>query len=157
MKTFFKILLATILVASVALGIVGYRLFSLPTTAEMSEFFSENQSAFVLKNAEILSAVAQKKSINLQADAGIGYRWLEVQPDSHSYQNSDPITVRYYTHMRGIGVSAFGTGIAYLDSEIEKNIYPSLETMINLAKNVEGFIGYSHIVDNWYSFFWEAD
>ena len=157
MKTFFKLLLAVILIAIIALGIVGYHLFSSPTTIEMKEFFSKNQSAFAQRNVEILSAVAQEKSVNSNGDADVGYRWLEVQPELHSYQNGDPLIVRYYTHLRGIGVGAFGTGIAYLDPRVEEQIYPNLEAMTNDAKKVEGFIGYSKIADNWYCFFWEAD
>ena len=65
--------------------------------------------------------------------------------------------MRYYTHLRGIGVGAFGTGIAYIDPVVERKLYPTLEAMTDDAKEVEGFIGYSKISNNWYSFFWEAD
>jgi len=157
MKTFLKLLLAVVLITIIALGVIGYNLFSSPTTAEIKEFFSKNQSAFAQKNAEILSAVAQKKSINSNGDTVVGYQWLEVQPELHSYQNGDPLIVRYYTHLRGIGVGSFGTGIAYIDPRIEEKGYPDLEAMTDDAKKVEGFIGYSKISGHWYCFFWEAD
>ena len=98
-----------------------------------------------------------QKPITLLADSEIGYKWVETEPKPDVYQAGEPLIVRYYTHLRGIGVGAFGTGIAYIDPRMQEKTYPSLEAMINDAKEVEGFIGYSKISDNWYYFFWEAD
>ncbi len=50
----------------------------------------------------------------------------------------------------------FCAGMAYL-KDVESNIYPSIEAMSADAKKVEGFIGYSKISGDWYSFLWESD
>lgn len=157
MKTFLKLFLAVLFVAIISLGFLGYKRFQPPTTAEMEEFFTTHRIGFAQKNAAILSALAQKTTINSGADAKVGYKWLETQPKPEFFQDGEPIIIRYYTHLRGIGVGAFGTGIAYIDPSIQEKNYPSLEAMTDDAKKVEGFVGYSHITDNWYYFFWEAD
>ncbi len=53
-------------------------------------------------------------------------------------------------------MASFGTGIAYLEKPPTK-IYPSLEAMRQDAGEVEGFLGYGHLSNNWYYFLWEAD
>jgi hypothetical protein len=157
MKTFFKFLIAVFLISIIGLGIIGYTRFRSPTTAEMAEFFFEHQSMFEQKNVAILSALSQKAEIDSGPNTEVGYRWLETQPAPYAYQDSEPMMVRYYTHLRGIGVGAFGTGIAYFDPGIQEKTYPSLEAMKNDAGKVEGFVGYCRISGNWHSFFWEAD
>jgi hypothetical protein len=157
MKTFFKLLLLCVLITIIALGFLGYLHFSSPKTAEMKEFFSLHQTAFEQKNGEILAALSQRTAIHSGPDEKVGYRWLEIEPQPEIYRDGDPLIVRYYTHMRGIGVGAFGTGIAYLDPSILEKVYPNLEAMGNDAKEVEGFIGYSPVSGNWHIFYWEAD
>ena len=157
MKTFIKLFLIILLIAIITLGFIGYTRFQLPSTAEMEEFFAAHRSGFEQKNYSILSALAQKETIDLGPDSKVGYQWLEMELKSDSYQDGDPITLRYYTHLRGIGVGAFGTGIAYIDPSIQTKNYPSLEAMADDAKKVEGFVGYSHIAENWHTFFWKAD
>jgi hypothetical protein len=157
MKTFFKLLLVVLFISIVTLGFIGYRQFKLPKTDEMEEFFSLQRTMFEQKNAAILTALLTNKVISPGADKGVGYQWLETEPRSDTYQQGEPVIVRYYTHNRGIGVGAFGTGIAYIDPRKKEKIYPSLEDMAPDAKKIEGFIGYSHISGNWYSFLWEAD
>ena len=157
MKSFFKSSLLVILVVIIAFGIMGYRQFSSPTTVEMKEFFAAHRVGFEKKNAAILTALAKETVINSGADTQIGYQWIETQLGPDSYQNGEPVIVRYYTHLRGIGVGSFGTGIAYIDPASQETIYPDIEAMRDAAKKVEGFVGYSHITDNWHSFFWEVD
>jgi len=157
MKTFLKLFLAVLLIAIISLGFIGCKRFQSPTTVEMEEFFAANRVGFEQKNAEILAALTQKTAINLGADAKVAYKWFETQPNHDFFQDGEPIIIRYYTHLWGIGVGVFGTGIAYIDPSIQEKIYPSLETMTDDAKKVEGFVGYSHITGNWHSFFWEAD
>ena len=157
MKIVVRILLAIIIAYTIGLGIIGYNRFQSPTTGEMEEFFSKQQNMFEGKNAALLTALSQKKTIDLDADAEVGYLWIEMQPEPHSYQDGDPLLIRYYTHLRGIGVSSFGAGIAYFDQKRPEQTYPSLEAMADDAEKTEGFIGYSHIAGNWYFFFWEAD
>lgn len=157
MKTFLKFLLAALLVFIIILGFMSYSRFQLPTTAEMKEYFFVHQSRFEQENSAIVSALTQKTVIDSGANTQVGYQWLETQPTLDAYQAGDPIIVRYYTHLRGIGVGTFGAGIAYIDPARTEKIYPSLEAMSDDAKKIEGFIGYSHISGNWYSFFWEAD
>ncbi|SHJ99305.1 hypothetical protein SAMN02745165_03709 [Malonomonas rubra DSM 5091] len=157
MRTSFKLLLVVLLISIIALGFIGYRQFTLPKTAEMEEFFSRQRAMFKQKNAAILTALSTNTAIASGADKDVGYQWLETEPRPDSYQQGGSVTVRYYTHIRGVGVGAFGTGIAYIDPARKEKIYPTLEDMASDAKKVEGFIGYSHISGNWYSFFWEAD
>ena len=156
MKKFFKAFLLIVLVGFVTIFIYGYRLHTLPTTAEMKSFFASHQSAFRQKNGEILSRLKQHQPISFKADPATGYRWIKISPAGED-QYQQPVIVRYYTHQRGIGVGGFGTGIAYIDPEIKIKSYPSLEAMKVEAKKVEGFIGYTPIAENWYLFFWEAD
>ncbi|MBW2710117.1 MAG: hypothetical protein JRD04_12835, partial [Deltaproteobacteria bacterium] len=156
MKLFFKLFLAIFLVVFIVLAILSYNQFSLPTSTEMDNYFLEHQEAFKQKNDSILAALQLQKPITLLADSEIGYKWVEIEPKPNVYQAGKPLIVRYYTHLRGIGVGAFGTGIAYIDPRIEEKEYPDLEAMIDDTKKVEGFIGYSKISDNWYYFFWEA-
>lgn len=157
MKTIFKLILAFILIAILCLVFIGYSHFKIPTTAEMEEFFTAHQINFEEKNAAILANLQKNNTINTGPDSQIGYQWLEIQPFPDSYQTGEPVTIRYYTHLKGIGVGAFGTGIAYIDHARQEKIYPSIEAMQNDAKNVEGFVGYSSITENWYSFYWKAD
>ena len=157
MKTFFKLILVVLLIAIIGFGIVGYNSFKVPSTVEMVDFFSTHRGGLEQKKVAMLSALEQKQVISLGADTQLGYRWLEIEPQPDSYLPGEPVTIRYYTHLRGIGVGGFGTGIAYIDSAKSEKIYPSIEAMSEAAKQVEGFIGYSRIVDNWYCFLWEAD
>lgn len=157
MKTFFKLLLAVLLISIISLGCISYSRFQTPTTAEMEEFFAAHQVGFEKKNAAILTALAKKTVIDSSADTQIGCQWIETQPRPDSYQKGEPVKIRYYTHLRGIGVSAFGTGIAYIAPANQEKNYPNLEAMRSEAKKIEGFVGYSHIIGNWHSFLWEAD
>lgn len=157
MKIFFKLLLASLLIAIASLGFMGYNRFQSPTTVEMKDFFTAHRTGFEQKNTALLSALAQKATINTGHDAEVGYQWLETQPGPDSYQDGEPVKILYYTHLRGIGVGSFGTGIAYIEPAGQVKTYPNLEAMLDDAKKSEGFIGYSRIVDNWYCFFWEAD
>lgn len=157
MKKFLKFLLPILLIGIIGLGVLGIRFFSAPTTADMEDFFTNHKLAFEEKNRGLLTALSHQTAISSDGDTKIGYRWLEIEPKPETYQNGDPVIVRYYTHLQGIGVGAFGTGIAYLDPRREEKRYPSLEAMMEDRKGVEGFIGYSRISGNWYSFFWEAD
>jgi hypothetical protein len=123
----------------------------------MTEFFSLHQTAFEQKNGEILAALSQRTAIHSGPEEKEVYRWLEIEPKPEVYRDGDPLIVRYYTHMRGLGVGAFGTGIAHLDPRMQEKTYPSLETMGDDAKKTEGFIGYSRMSGDWHSFFWEAN
>ncbi len=157
MKTFFKLSLAITLVGMITLGFLGSRVFSTPSTAEMEKFFSNHKRAFEEKNKEILTELSQQETISSTGDLTIGYQWLEVDPTPENEQQNTPTIIRYYTHRKGIGVSSFGTGIAYIDPRREERIYPNLEAMREERKRVERFIGYSRISGDWYSFLWEAD
>lgn len=109
MKYFGRVLIAVVLTVIVGLGVLFYSHYRLPTTAEMEDFFSKHRSAFERKNADVLFAVSQNRAIDSGPDTEIGYQFLEIRPES-------PLMVKYFTHVRGIGVGAFGTGIAYLES-----------------------------------------
>ncbi len=157
MKKILKFLLPIILIGIIGLGVLGMRFFSAPTTTNMEDFFTNHKLAFEEKNRELLTALSQQITVSSEGDTMIGYRWVEVEPKQEIYQKGDPVIVRYYTHLKGIGVGAFGTGIAYLDPRREEKSYPDFEAMMEDRKGAEGFIGYSRISGNWYSFFWEAD
>jgi len=155
MKRFLKILLAVFLVISITLAVVGYKQFSLPSSSDMKSFFLEHQQGFEQENSSILATLTQQKSIAMAGNPEVGYQWLQIEPEQ--YQPGKPLIVRYYTHLRGIGVSSFGTGIAYMIPEAVEKLYPTIEAMDEEAKKSEGFLGYSPISGNWYSFRWEAD
>ncbi len=155
MKRFLKILLVIFLLISGALGFAGYKLFSLPDSSEMKTFFFEHRQAFEQKNTSILSALRQQKPIATTGNSVIGYQWIQLEPEYP--QTGKPMIIRYYTHLRGIGVGSFGTGIAYINPEATEKLYPTLEAMNRDAKKTEGFLGYSSITGHWYAFRWEAD
>ena len=69
---------------------------------------------------------------------------------------STPVAIRFHTHVRGIGVGAYGAGLAWLQEPPAK-AYVSGNEMMQAARQVEGFIGYRHIEGHWYAFLWEAD
>ena len=157
MKTFFKLFLILLFILIISLGFIGYNRFQLPSTAKMEEFFVAHQSGFEQKNTVIISALEQKIEIDSGVNRQVNYQWLKILPSLDSYQEGDPVAVLYYTHLRGIGVGSFGTGIAYIDPKKQEKTYPTLESMSADAARIEGFIGYCHISGNWYSFVWEAD
>ncbi len=155
MKRVLKILLAVFLILASILIVMGYKQFSLPDSSEMKAFFLEHRPAFEQKNISILAALKQREHISTAGDAEVGYKWLQIEPDYD--QPEQPLVIRYYTHLRGIGVGGFGTGIAYMSPGATERLYPTLEAMGTDAKKTEGFLGYSPISGNWYSFRWEAD
>jgi hypothetical protein len=157
MKRFLKILAIFIVSGLAVLFFLGYRQFSIPQTAELHEIFADKRNAYETHAANTREAMSKREPIDSAANAQIGYLWLEVEPEPATYNDGDPIVLRYYTHARGIGVGAFGTGIAYLDPGLRVQNYPDIETMREDARKVEGFIGYSRISGNWYAFYWKAD
>ena len=157
MKLFLKITLAVFVSAIIAIVVIGYKQYSVPSSAEMVAFFVSNRDGFEQKNREILSALDQQEQIDTGADSQLGYRWVEIEPLDSLASNNEPIVVRYYTHVSGIGVGSFGTGIAHIEAGYEVETFASLEAVIAAAKGVSGFIGYSKISANWYSFFWNSN
>ena len=155
MKRFLKILLAVFLILAGVLIVMGYKQFSLPDSSEMKVFFLEHQPAFKQKNASILTTLERQGRIATTGNPEIGYKWLQIEPEH--YQPGQPLVIRYYTHLRGLGVGGFGTGIAYMSPGATERLYPTIEAMDKDAKKIEGFLGYSPISGNWYSFRWEAD
>lgn len=157
MKTFFKLFMAALLIGIISLGFVGYKSYRLPTTVEMEEFFAAHRSGFEHKNTSILYSLQNKVAVDSGLDTTVGYQWLEMEPKADLYEDGGPVIIRYYTHLRGIGVGAFGVGIAYIDPSDQEKNYTNLEAMTDDARKIEGFIGYSHISGNWHTFLWEAD
>lgn len=144
-----SICLAAILLFTI--GIFGYLYFTtqLPNTEEMHSFYSSRQVKFEKINIENISRLIAGQPIDLKENKKVGYIRMsaELKPT---------ISIKYYTHQRGFGVGAFGTGIAYLETPPNK-IYASLEAMTEESGPIEGFVGYGHITGNWYYFRWELD
>lgn len=138
-----------IAITAICLMSLFYFSNSRPSAQEMKDYFLERQSAFEGKNAELLSAISENREIEKGTDEHVGYQWLKL-----TYEPN--IQIRYYTDSLGIGVGSFGTGLAYLQSPPDKT-YPDFESMYDDARRVEGFIGYTHILDNWYSFLWGSN
>lgn len=146
MKITIRILFVLVSVVLAIAGIGLYLQYRLPSTADMETFFHEHRAELERRNIEVLAAAGDVES---GPDPRAGYRFLEVRREP-------PRAVRYFTHLRGIGVSAFGTGIAWLESPPEK-VYSSLEAMLDDSAMTERFIGYGRLEGSWYYFLWEAD
>jgi len=132
-------------------GIFGYFYFTtqLPNTAEMQSFYLSRQAKFEKNNTVNISRLIAGQPINLKENKNVGYFRM-------SAVLKPAVSIHYYTHQRGFGVGALGTGIAYLETPPDK-IYTSLEAMADISGPIEGFVGYGHITGRWYYFHWEID
>ena len=149
MKLILKILAALIglaVLAALALAFLAYE--PLPNEKDLTTLYETNAGAFEARTAEIREAVATSSSITKRRDEVLGYFAVEA--------HAQPFSVLYYTHSSGIGVGAYGTGLAYFE-EPPEHVYANLEAMKPDAAAVEGFRGYGPIRDNWYYVFWEVD
>ena len=146
--------LISLVVSSILLLVIGifvYLFFStqLPDTEGMHRFYLSRQTEFERINRENIANLKTGKPIDLKENKKVGYLRIsaELKPS---------ISINYFTHQRGFGVGAFGTGIAYLETPPDK-IYANLEAMVEDAGPIEGFLGYSPISPGWYYFRWELD
>jgi hypothetical protein len=124
----------------------------LPDTKEMHSYFLSHQAEFEKENTEIISRLKAEQAINSNENMKPVYFRLEaaLKPS---------LSIKYYTHQLGIGLGAFGTGIAYLETP-PNIIYSGLEEMVEDSRATEGFVGFGQLSSkssNWYYFFWEID
>ena len=149
MKSLLKVLGALVLLVIVA--IVGLALLAhhpLPNEAEIIALYQANAEAYEKRTDEIRETLKQKKSPGPIRDEKLGYFAIEAR--------NSPFSVLYYTHSSGIGVGAYGTGLAYL-TQVPNPVYRSFKEMREAASKVEGFRGYGSINGRWYYALWEVD
>jgi len=115
----------------------------------MQRFYLSRQAEFEKINIENISRLTAEQPIDTKQNKKVGYIRMsaELKP---------AVSIKYYTHQRGFGVGAFGTGVAYLETPPNK-LYASLEAMAEDSGPIEGFVGYGHITGDWYYFRWELD
>ncbi|MFC1524133.1 hypothetical protein ACFL6N_05010 [Thermodesulfobacteriota bacterium] len=134
-------------------GVLLFRSYSLPDSAQMQEYFHQHRESLAAANREILASMAPDGHLQ----AGVTDKQAKLLDIEFIETNSRfPLEIRYHTHVRGIGVGAYGTGIAFLELP-PLRLYSNLENMAEDAAQEEGFTGYCAITENWYSFLWEAD
>ena len=149
MKTLLKILatlVGLLIIAVVALILFAYS--PLPTVDEIEELYTLHREGYAARTAEIRAKLEKGEAPGNRVDETLGYFAYETR--------SAPFSVTYLTHSSGIGVGAYGTGLAYFDAPPEK-IYGSVESMKQDMAAVEGFRGYLRIAEDWYFVLWEAD
>ncbi|MBU1564983.1 MAG: hypothetical protein KJ630_05060 [Proteobacteria bacterium] len=128
-------------------------MFKCPSLSDMQEYFTNHQEFFETTNNQIMSTMLSGKTfVPKESGSYKNILWLKVIGD----KVDQDFQVRYFTHIKGIGVGSYGTGIAYLNSP-PKMIYGDFESMNKDASEEEGFVGYCSIKGPWYIFFWEAD
>ena len=133
----------------VAVGLLVFWLHGpLPTAAELTGLLEQNRSAYEQRTEEIRQAVNRGQRFAPLQDDALGYFTFDAR--------REPFRVLYYTSRSGLGVGAYGTGLAYLEEPPER-LYSGIEAMREAARAVEGFIGFGGIEGDWYYFFWEAD
>ena len=149
MKLLLKILatfLILVIVAILGLAFIAYS--PLPSDEEMVALYRNNVHEYENRTNQIRASIMNNESFGSHRDEALGYYALDVR--------KSPFSVFYYTHSSGIGVGAYGTGLAYFD-EAPDRIYENLSAMKPDASAAEGFRGYAPIDGHWYYAFWEAD
>ncbi len=158
-----------------AAGALGYvlcaDLWVLPSPGEMEAYLRRHRQKLeetvqVLSSGEAAAAPQAARLIGELRDSGVA-RWVECgsagarcEPvagtDPAGAGRDAPGSVLFYTHVRGVGVGAYGVGLAWCPRP-PTPLSADREAMLAAASQREGFVGFRALGGPWYEFLWEAD